>query len=953
MTWESELARRDSKPVVCLEIILNSQTIYTANTDLQESDKFWRARLAGISPIVRNTDPTQQQMSVQDLNVSFHNYIPDGESLSYWALVQQADVMRNAVANVYLKFVADDGEIFSRKMYSGLLQPKKGPGEKTFNITIKAAYRTKLKLLQRQVNTVNFSNSPDDSQGHAMPIPLGICNATTGAIEAPEIDSGADWFLVSGTRVFAIGDTFRYRGQVLTAFPASSEVPSAEDGEGHGHAYIDVTPGHQAGDEYYANVSGLGRDGYVTLDGANDWLELDAADTEGMVGHDYRGTFTVEVKYRATTVPRAGGVIGVFDSDDHSWLLLQNNAFNVVNMSLGTDVGNATYVPDTNIIAGTDYIERWVVDFEQGIVRGQRDGVDLTFTGSANLPAGATELNQSSFPFKIGSYTTVSGATDVPFLGRIYYGIVAKGAQPLTTGTGDHNEALTDIISEWRLKETGGRDIAGSNHLTEVSLADGDYTLESVEENPARFLQEILSAFDGWGFPSNEIHRQSFNDAADNANERWPSISGYFGGVIPRIHGMIQSANNQWVLAQAIARSFDHTLMITRDGLLALVLLDTITTVDVDATPIIIYDQKNGDMKGEILGTDQDPFPHVNEIRAVFKNKQSFIHAAATEAYLLARNETAQIDNGVIRDKEQEYQFVCNANALQGAGTGVLDNQLLLRSGNTKYVTWTTPGLWGLQANSDIGDAVSLSANGIFGEWNQKQVRVFSVAADLWNGTVTLTAATIGDQVGSIAFSGEATVILTPVHDTYVRALDTGGIYGAAQTLAHSNGFTSKDEPPHITPGHQRTALRYDVSGIPDTAIIKAASLGVYCEFAFNDRIGGIPDLSLRQLLSTGWDEDISTWANFDGSIWTDANCGGTPFTASVAMGIGARTFVLNAAGIAYIQGRVEVAGDDLVQLGFQPASQMEPFDLEAYIIGSKENSNSAKHPLLTITYEF
>ena len=728
MSWNTELLRKDAKPIVCMEIILSSQTLYIANTALMESDKYWSPRLESLSPITRAVDLTQRQMSVGDLTATLINNMPDHDDIGYWPTTLDADELINAPIKIYLKFEADDGTIVSRQLYAGLCQPT-NLTESEFKISIKPSYRTKLKLLQRQANVIAFPNIDSHSESHPHAVILGSCSNATGAVEAHCIDSGNVFFMVAQHAVNAINNVYRYRDKTLTNLVGVGKVLSATDGEGHKYAYVDVSTAHQAGDEYYADIDGLERSG-------------------------------------------------------------------------------------------------------------------------------------------------------------------------------------------------------------------------SLEENPARFLQEILTNADCWNLDSSELDTDSFDDAATVVAARWTTLTGLFGGVIGVTHGELQNPDNQWELAQTIARSFDYTLVITREGKIALKSIDTINTV---STTIPIYSQENGDMTPSLISINYQPFPQINEVRGVYKNKHSLEHSGATEGYLLGTNVASQSLFGVLIDQQWVYQFVRDPEPLQASNNdagGVLNNQLLLRSGKTKYVTWTVPGLWGLQDNSDIGDAVAITVDDILGAWDQKQVRIISISADLLAGTVTLVGATIGDQVGAIEFSGENTVTLTPSEDTYVYNLAGASVLGAEDTVQH---WEFRFETPQW---HKRAAFRFDISSIPGGATIESASLQFYCITAVNSRPGSAKDLSLRQLNSTTWDETTSTWNAFDGSGgWNDGiHSGGVNLAPVVFMGVGFQTFVLNSDfGIPYIQSRLGV--DNELQFTFQPGSQMEPSYDERYTLASKDHATVSWRPVLTITY--
>ncbi len=908
------------KFAVCLLIELDNQTLYFSDTALHEATIDWKERIVDQSGNRRGFSLETGWIEQSSFAVTLDN--SDGLITD---LMRENDFSRKPVS-VFLKRIENGSVVFSELRGSGFISLDETEIRNEVEVVLKidpyifSHFRT---FLQDIMTGGLFPDAAEEHIGLSFPIVLGNASRTNGCVKCLILDhaghSGtAQQLLCNQGGLFDVPNVFRKRDSGFTTLNPSTHYDiitfeEHETGCFHGHVILKAAAGHQDGDEYFANVKGMPEEGFVTLDGSNDWLEIDAADTVGMPGHDFLGSFTVETKYRAATVPRTGGVIGVFDSTDRSWSVNQSNVLDIVTLSLGTDAGARNYLPDTTVTAGTDYIERWVVDFEAGIVRAWRDGVELSFTGSTNLPSGAIELNQSSEPFKIGSQHFIGN--DVPFSGRIYYGIVAKGAQPLTTGSSDRDDPLENIISEHRLFYNG-EDLTGNNDLTEVSLSSSDYTLVDYERNPAWILDRLLRWTWFWNIPSSAVNRATFAAMAEYFTSVGFDTDEYFSGAIPETFGESQESSDilqKFLLCCGAALSSDS------DGKLILINSD-FSVLPVEGDSIVTVSHQLGDLVESTVTIAYEP------IKAANIQYKGSHHEKNYAAMLQGFNKT-------VKGKEVNINLPYVGHLEQAKN--IIDIQMLNQSGKFVLVDLSVAGYQGLL--NEVGNFVDLNLPLI--KYEDKSFRVFGVSDNLLSGSPDIHLISLGDQVGIISYSFEDQVILNSVVDTYINFEAKSTSYGSSQIVKHQQ-HTSIVE---------RAAYRFNLSEIPGGVTIRSANLKFYITNAYNFRDTGIPEASLRQLNSINW-SGASTWNNFDGGVWTDANCGATPFASLVNLsGGGFKTFVWLTAGITYLQDRAD--NDGLVQLTFQPGSQMEPFYAELYETASSDHATSSWWPELIINF--
>jgi hypothetical protein len=283
-------------------------------------------------------------------------------------------------------------------------------------------------------------------------------------------------------------------------------------------------------------------------------------------------------------------------------------------------------------------------------------------------------------------------------------------------------------------------------------------------QNPADSLRELLLSPEGWSLSSDELDMDAFDTAAAWCAAQGLAAAGVWGGAIPERGGDLESADLQWELLALIARNFDHAVVPNRSGQIA---LKQVPTELVSTSGLVHYRQSDGDVIGPLLVIRQRPIALVNEARAIYKHAHSA--EALYDKYLRAYNATSQEFYGLTKEVQWPYRFHRDLTVLQS----VLGPQVQLRSGKTREVTMTTPGLWGLQDGSGVGDVVLLTAAAVFGTFSERQILITSSSADLLAGTVTLKGLTLGDSVGAVAFSTEETAEVEAALTTFVGATQT------------------------------------------------------------------------------------------------------------------------------------------------------------------------------------
>ncbi len=916
MSWAEKILDRGAESAICMELLLDTGTLYFSDTYVAEDDKNWIPYIKSLSSIPRAVDPTSQQALVSDITITLKNELnSDGES--WFKALEETTIVENRVVNVYLKFKESDGSYSSEQLYSGLASPQAVLRD-SIPIKVKARLQAQLPLLQRQVNTTDHPNAPEESIGKALPFVLSKGVGINGMTEGIMVDdtTSAQEIAFASHECVSIPNVWRERGGVITGLLTTPTQYTTRlfqfDESGNNYASIVLTAaaGHQDGDKYYAEVYGLCSERhYITLNGSSQycWLgnhaDFNLNDTISVMcrfrADSLSGLQILEGKTSATT----GARLALFD-DEVRWYIGGESQY------IQTDAANLQ-VDTWYIVAGTfdsdGSLQQIFVVLAQGLVA--VTGLQTT-TRTGPVP---TEIGTNTQQLRIGADRTAGNKFDGDVdLVIVTEQVIGSGAELSPKNTQGYWHFAGDLT-----------DNSGNGH-TLTSVGSPAFTPCFILQNPVCVLEAMFTNRSGWGMPFEDLDSASWDAARALATARGYDTNLYFGGSIGLSAGQLQSKGAQWELAQKVANNFDHNLYMTLEGKIGITSIDVATLSS--SSDLVVYDQNNGDFSKNVdLKENRKPWKRLNVVRALFRFSQG---KTGFQVYLGGSNQLSIDNYELLEDTSWQYQFISNV----AMAKDVLGRQLTLRSGKTKKLTWTTPGLFGLQAGSDIGDIVVLKTDGYFGAnmVTGKQVVIVSVNPDLINRTVQLGALTIGDTIGSIAFDGDITSSLVSFVDTSVKEDDPNSSFGSDATLVYG-------DDPGGAGTNQRCAIRFDLSSLAGSATVKSATLRMTIR-SFDDPAA----LVIRQLNSTAWSES-STYNNFDGSAWTDALILGTDLSDTILPSFSAvdRTFTFNAAGLAYLEAQI---GSD-VEFTFFEKVASAPF---SWGLNSSENDPA---PELTIVH--
>ena len=231
-------------------------------------------------------------------------------------------------------------------------------------------------------------------------------------------------------------------------------------------------------------------------------------------------------------------------------------------------------------------------------------------------------------------------------------------------------------------------------------------------------------------------------------------------------------------------------------------------------------------------------------------------------------------------------------------------------------------------------------------------VRFNRVTEGSSSGSITHTSASAIQK--DVAVSGTAsnctTVSLVAAADTYLSANDVTFNNGG-NTALHVNGTTGTDR--------RTTLLKWDVSGIPSSATMSAASITLYVTDAstaaynlYNMRRSWVEGTGNRTASTTSanWNtyDGANSWGTegaadtssdrYDTNLWS---AGTTTFNAT-----GSKTAALNADGVAVVQGWV--AG---ITSNYGLISQNYSGSTNTLYFSSREATTEANRPKLNVTY--
>jgi len=820
VSWETLVKEPGAWKAVCLELELDGATYYFADTELREGDKYWQPRILNTSEIIRAIDPTNKRFDISDVTITLDNSNNDSDDAGYFEELLNSETLDNRAAKLYVKFEAADGTIYSKQVYSGICLPEGfSPDGTKFTLRLRSDFRAKLGLLRCPINGIAFpyipngtvADHPESTLGWGVSVVGGaVTSNKRGGVRLIMVDdtANAEVFLIAGHGIINTPYVYRKRANVFTLLTLTTHYTlerCAIDGEGNTYSYIKLTSGQWAeGDEYYADVTGIPQEGYVTPDGTNDYCSRAFANLSSDFPGVVSKAFAVEFKVRITTAGTAvtiGGVWGVA-ANQRSWQayrVITTNKLCFYTSANGTEISIAKC--DTTLLDGiaTDYTIRICYN-PDGIAA--TDRVKIWINGIAQ--AGAAWAATTSLytggvaPFEL--LTHDSGANLMP--GRLYYCIIADGAQALASGTsGDRSaSALENIISEWQFYspyESGAthyvQDVVGDNDLTCVSLDDTDFTQVSCETNPAWLADKIFRyKWFGWNVTYLRSHLATI---AATCNTRAYNTAGYFGYLTPESEPKsgIEKPIDQWGLLADFCRQFHHNPIISLDGYLRLKEID-ITANSEDTLPF--YCEKDGDTASGFKKTLRN-WPLANEVFIRYVHSHHDYEAAAR-----AYNTESQTQFNLTESVEWKYRGIRHSAMMED----VVIRDLEFSSGQRSVLEFNPRLLTGLQANCDVGDYIDV--------WpikrphdDKRQYIVYVNAFNPVTGTSRLELIPAQSHVGTCLYEeGEkssgggsepegATVLMSA--NTFVGKSD-GGVhidahnatsYGSLQYLRHGHCY--------------------------------------------------------------------------------------------------------------------------------------------------------------------
>jgi tartrate-resistant acid phosphatase type 5 len=205
--------------------------------------------------------------------------------------------------------------------------------------------------------------------------------------------------------------------------------------------------------------------------------------------------------------------------------------------------------------------------------------------------------------------------------------------------------------------------------------------------------------------------------------------------------------------------------------------------------------------------------------------------------------------------------------------------------------------------------------------------------------TYTMTKG--GSSTGSSSMSFRNGALPTSTYagniDTYLSQNNTTTNYGGASTL-----IIDGDDPSGLD---KRAVLKWDVSAIPSTKTVTAASITL-----------NVVDVSSQTYelyqLKRNWTESGATWVNYaSGAAWATAGASGSSDRGTTVLGTitgsttGSYTIALNTAGVALVQGWVNgsIANHGVIIMDAANSNGLD--------VSSSEAGTVAARPRLTVTY--
>ena len=932
-----------ARDAICLELQLSGGTQYYANTALHEPATYWEPRLLPDEDIVRSTDPHEGYLAALGVTVRLDN--TDGAISD----LLDTDTIDGATALIYRKVVSNAGVVTSTTTRLKGKCRYVGGDQLAVRIEIMPPAITDLDYFQRKINATAFPSAPDgavagkpSTLGLGMTAPFGYCTNSKGKVELIMINDTANAEKFGGIMggVFDFSAVYRERADVLTLLAVTThyvKTKYALDAEGNAHSYITLTSGTWAeGDRYFADIRGLPKECYGTLDGTNDYLAL-AASGSTIPGHVAATEYTLEVTFYLiagaarrgvvtqynTATSQYGVSIDTFDAfhrsatPAHSW---------VIDTPDKPTYANGRIYTARQCWKAGEIFEYWLYDHTAGTA--------ARYTDASGVP---DDLNICTTPMVVGAHGTLGYKNNC----RVYRVIWAATCNvPLSTNTfkGDRTDPIEGIISEWhfsgiaRVNDAGAyyvRDRVGSNHLTATSLTNSDITLASYETSGPWMLDRALRWNDyNWRLSSDLISRTSlgvllaaFETAGYNdASGTW------MAGMLPPDFGSVMETS-------AALREFCWALgcvpYVTPTGRLAFVDFDATTT----AESANVYAEQMGHIVEARVGA---PLPKWNECpRALFDRLHRNDGSWGSSA--VATNQES-IDNYGLAEEDAEFALIGHFDYL----TPIIKRHMLKRSGKPATATIALAGYdaWA----EDIGSKPEFNLPNMRGQWNERPLLLYQVEDGTWDYSPKLTGIECGAQCGSVVVTGgagdpiETEVVVNASLDSFIGSTETwcGGTtpytdgndnagYGTLgyQRHGHWYGYITICAGPDYNLGYGdinwRAPGRFPFAGWAGRTIISVESelvievpsmiyhWDVRAKYKQNWNGGAI-----HRCLITDWD-NTDTYNGIRSPLepirWNDGTCVGANL-GTLASGAGTKSVIFNAAGIAYVQAACNGTGD-------------------------------------------
>lgn len=820
----------------------------------------------------------------------------------------------------------------------------------TVKITIESRLHSTLGILQRSVDAHRYPLAIEQSIGKAVPIMIGNAFGDHGSVEGviieENIPAATCSFVVHAGVGKDIKTVWRHWSTIPTLVnPANwNATLNAIDGEGEPYVRVDVTLGHAAGDRYLVNGEGLIGEAYVTLDGANDWLSATVANSPDLPGRaDNTGSFTVETKVYFDNITAHKNITGVWGSaaNERAWALWFDHGLDKVRFYLSPD-GVAQYYAraDTTVFAATtDYIIR--ATYTAGPTPSVAiwiNGVPQALTEVGVLP---TALHASIADFEIGTYDAGTHKLG----GRVYYVMWAPEAQPITVAgaTGDREDPLENVKNWWPMHLSGGRDILGTVDLTEVSLADVDYTLDSYEQTPAQVAHKLALWRYYWNEDSEHVNRASFAAlGAEQEADGWATANDYAGALMPG--GVREPADVPDPILKVLGSSADYCVRLGPDGKLR---ADSADYSSAASSTVADWHIAYLDIGAAPVQIGRPPQDILNQARVTYHWTDE--QHGRGEGLLLASDPTSIDIFGPTEEKTLDLPLVQTV-ALAKAVAG---RYLLRRAGPTKQVEFDVAGLFGLLVNA--GETVTFTHPGLPGGWDWREIYVTERRLSYPELLVPTVARERANVYGPITFAGgdagggfeDQTYSEEPEADTFVDAGAKGTCFGTVTELRHTQSL--------LHGNRDRASLRWGL-GVIDAAAgtISAATLKLYLTRIRPYGSDATPWIAIRESMralagAPEWDE-TSTWNAWDNDgAWADANTGAVDFsTPQKPSATGELTIAFNAAGIAWLNAQlISNGGTD----NKAPITFLNPSGLRGFYFNSREHASADQRPLLTIVW--